>query len=68
MKQYQCHKRVKAAQITGVEMGPVLPALGSYGVTKITAGDLVEYEDGYRSISSKAAFEEGYSEIEEQAA
>jgi hypothetical protein len=78
MKTYQCHKRVKAAQIQ-----EVLPVDESKHVTLIlddgekfhadgpmymryfpVVGDyLVEYEDGYRSISPQKAFEDGYTAV-----
>lgn len=70
---YQCHKVVKAGQITavdatartlavaGTDLGarPELfsrytPAVGDY---------LVEYEDGFQSVSPLLAFEAGYSLI-----
>lgn len=79
MKQYVCHKRVKAAQIAEViqdgEMVTIVTDDDQKIVTPVgegiihryqpVAGDyLVEYElDGYRSISPKAAFEEGYHEF-----
>jgi hypothetical protein len=74
-KSYQCHKRVKAAQIVEV-LGC---CSGAYGL--VLDGDqhvvqdspryapqpgdyLVEYEpDGYRSISPKHVFEDGYREL-----
>lgn len=75
MKTYQCHKRVKAARIVDVTAQPgggveldidngtrfsadaamvarYTPVIGDY---------LVEYEDGYRSISPRKAFEDGYA-------
>lgn len=75
MKAYQCHKRVKAAQINdchpqadgsyklGLDTGEEVlqespryrPVIGDY---------LVEYEDGYRSVSPRKAFEDGYSPID----
>lgn len=80
MRSFQCHKRVKAAQIIGI-----LPDMDA-GTMTITCDDglelvetlgkgiiaryeplpgdyLVEYEDGYRSISPKKAFEDGYTEF-----
>lgn len=78
MKTYQSHKRVRAAKIErmkdrgrdgsltiGVEPGiwitlppdmmvRFIPEIGDY---------LVEYEDGYRSLSPKGAFEGGYTEV-----
>lgn len=81
MKQYLCHKRVKAAQITDViEDGEIVTILTDDGQKLVTAVDegiihryspkagdyLVEYEpDGYRSISPKAAFEDGYELVTE---
>lgn len=77
MKTYQCHKRVMAAQITDVrspeEDGSVDIEIDGFWMLlppKMVArhipvaGDyLVEYEDGYRSISPKTAFEDGYREV-----
>lgn len=80
MKLYQSYKRVKAAKITDVSPvdalkhvtlvlddgekfhadGPMymryFPKIGDY---------LVEYEDGYRSISPQSAFENGYTPLDE---
>lgn len=89
MKEYVSHKRVKAAQITGI-IGTAFPNRG-FVVHSLHLDDrvepmrfadnsveqlmfaryvprigdyLVEYEDGYRSISPKAAFEGGYTAVE----
>lgn len=84
MKEYVCHKRVRAAQIVGLSISGTndylfkgmmtgtadlsdgtklrltpqmtvrnFPAVGDY---------LIVYEDGYRSIIPRNAFEEGYHE------
>ena len=78
MKLYQCHKRVHAAEIVGVdaERGNVFFVVGSDGVSMRhdatlfarsapAVGDyLVRYEAGYWSHSPKAAFEAGYTAVE----
>lgn len=75
--EYRSHKIVKAAQITGVcpkadgETTPVLLVDGeefspniAQMAEKASVGDYaVIYEDGYRSVSPKAAFEGGYTAI-----
>ena len=72
MKRYVSHKKVKAAQIMGISEfnGRILLALddgdtvGHPDTTKYEPkvfDYLVEYEDGYRSISPRAAFEAGYT-------
>ena len=82
MKEYQSHKKVKAAQITAVNdsdpsgvAAPGVDVVLDDGDTahlthdmivrhKPQIGDyLVEYDGGYRSISPKAAFEDGYTAI-----
>ena len=74
MKTYQCHKRVKAAQIISFGQDGDHPVIhlddGAFAsLPKTTTyaaviGDyLVEYDDSYRSISPKKAFEDGYTEI-----
>jgi len=77
MKLYKCHKTVMAAVITDIilqdgevhlmvegthhpvkkpSMTNYVPRIGDY---------LVEYSDGHRSLSSKEAFEGGYTLCEE---
>ena len=74
---YQCHKKVRAARITGfrqngeADMPDIL--LGEIGgiVTKLSdwhikhkpqvGGYYVLYEDGYASYSPAEAFENGYT-------
>lgn len=79
MRTFVCHKRVKAAQILETTLpndfvggmnvslndGQVVTLLNAMIARYIpAAGDyLIEYEDGYRSISPKEAFEAGYSEL-----
>lgn len=74
MKEYMSHKKVKAAVIDNVSLfnGTTLLTLedgttcGHPDTTKYQpkAGDyLVQYEDGYTSLSPKAAFEAGYKEV-----
>jgi hypothetical protein len=76
---YQCHKRVKAAQIESIHRDPegrgiayhlvggqietVAPAFEAR--YQAVPGDyLVEYlGDGYRSVSPRKAFEDGYREL-----
>ena len=84
MKTYQCYKRVKAAQIVGIDVttedqgsqlmnvtddGQVLSAgellmLHRPEYTPAVGDYIVEYDDGYRSISPQATFENGYLAIE----
>lgn len=77
MREYQSHKKVKAAQIKSVgerEASGVDVVLEDDTTARLTvemvaryypvAGDyLVEYEDNYRSISPQKAFEDGYMAI-----
>lgn len=91
MKQYVCHKRVRAAKIIAVtefvleefiNNEDALPSVLGLALdngdtvreeigkgilaryTPVIGDYLVEYEpDGYRSISPKAVFEDGYHEI-----
>lgn len=77
MRQYQCHKKVMAAQIKGVgdpkpdgvevllddKSKVTLPRDMTQRHFPIVGDYLVEYEDGYRSISPKQAFEDGYTAI-----
>lgn len=70
-KSYRSHKIVKAAPIDGrntfgdllvegVIFKPNVPAMKD----KAIPGDYaVEYDDGYKSISPKEPFENGYTEI-----
>lgn len=75
---YQCHKRVRAAKITGFRgNGTDVPdiLLGEIcGITTVLqewfekhkpeiGGYFVIYEDGYKSFSPAKAFEDGYSKI-----
>jgi len=80
LPQYQCHKKVRAAKITGfrqngnIDMPDLL--LGEIGaiVTLLPdwhekhkpqiGGYYVVYEDGYKSYSPAEAFESGYTAIE----
>ena len=76
MKQYKCHKVVEAGKIT--EVSRRLAAVrDSDGETSLVTdeffshhnpqpGDyLVQYEDGYLSVSPAAAFEAGSAEVTE---
>lgn len=79
MKNYRCHKTVKAAKITNVMAG-ILSLENGYKrrVSKEwhqkhkpqVGGYLVEYDDRYLSFSPAKAFEEGYvcidSDIQDQ--
>jgi hypothetical protein len=70
-KQYQSHKIVTATQIIAVSTDgktllvegdeifePTVPAMAE----KASLGDYaVIYEDGYKSVSPAAAFEDGYT-------
>lgn len=74
-KQYRSHKIVKAAPIFGIankltgriiilENNEIFVPDVVAMIEKAFVGDYaVEYEDGYKSISPKAAFESGYTEI-----
>lgn len=74
-KQYRSHKIVKAAPILKIDdklTGKFLildnneqfiPNIAEMA-NRASIGDYaIEYEDGYKSISPKAAFENGYTEI-----
>lgn len=79
LPQYQCHKKVRAAKITGfrqngnVDMPDLL--LGEIGGTvsllpdwhekhkPLVGGYYVVYEDGYTSYSPAEAFEGGYTSV-----
>lgn len=77
MKLYQCHKKVKAAQLKTVghrEADGIDVILDDDTVVRLATqltlrytpqvGDyLVEYDDGYRAISPQKAFEDGYTAI-----
>lgn len=77
MKEYQSHKKVQAAQIKSVgerEASGVDVILDDDTKVRLSvemiirhfpvAGDyLVEYADGYRSISPQQAFEDGYTPV-----
>ena len=79
MKDYVSHKRVRAAQIVRVVLDPTsgaisiatdnpnvfdeMPNAMVARYTPVVGDYLVEYEDGYRSISPKKAFEDGYAEV-----
>jgi hypothetical protein len=78
LPEWQCHKRVRAAQIEiirdqHVPDGAILTLTGGFTV-KVDAkwidrhqarvgGYYVVYEDGYASYSPQAAFEGGYTPI-----
>ncbi len=76
---YQCHKRVKAAQIKGVTEGPRagLLTFTDFEIEPVTVTleflakhkpqpgwYFIVYEDGYQSASPAAAFEGGYHAVE----
>jgi len=78
LPEYQCHKKVRAAKITGFRgNGTNYPdlLLGEInGVVSLlddwhekhkpeVGGYYVVYEDGYKSFSPAKAFEDGYSQI-----
>lgn len=79
LKRYRCHKVVRAAKIVRVVVDAAWCLLTldgastTYPVTLAWAkkhdpqpgGYLVRYEDGYESFSPAAAFEAGYTLIEE---
>ena len=78
LPKYRCHKIVEAAAITQVAPDILLLHVGTgdYRSAVVTPGMFsrytpvpgdyfVLYEDGYQSISPKAAFEAGYTRIEE---
>lgn len=74
MQLYQCHKQVRAAEIVRVDdtkimfegMPPIMVSLDFIEKHKPKSGDyLVQYEDGYQSVSPAAAFESGYTAIDE---
>lgn len=77
-KEYRSHKNVKASPITSIgkktssDTATVLVVDGSEPFTpnvsemadNAAVGDYaVIYEDGYRSVSPKKAFEDGYTQI-----
>jgi hypothetical protein len=73
MNRYKCHKLVDAAKIIGItdESRTILTDDGlSYGPEiasryKPVPGDyVVKYDDGYLSVSPKAAFDAGYTLVE----
>lgn len=77
---YQCHKRVRAARITGMrpagEGGGYQLLLGEIGgLVSVDAswmqrhsvelgGYFVQYDDGYNSFSPAKAFEDGYTRLD----
>lgn len=78
MREYQSHKKVKAAQIKSVGLPDVnkgtavilddgtevsLPQDMTLRHFPLVGDYLVEYEDGYKSISPQKAFEDGYTPI-----
>lgn len=76
MRDFTCHKRVKAARITEISEASdgktvyrlddedvSAPHPGTTTYRPVVGDYFVDYEDGYRSISPKAAFEAGYSEL-----
>ncbi len=73
MKQFVSHKVVHAAQIIGIShgepMGLILDDGQTFfhpGTTKYQpqVGDYyIIYKDGYRSLSPKLMFDEGYTEV-----
>lgn len=78
MRTYRCHKHVKAAQIVAIahsEDGLATQFLlsGETDPRPVPEGErfqgatlgsyLIEYEDGYLSVSPQAAFEDGYTLI-----
>ena len=80
MKLYKCHKTVYAAKITSIQQLGVFITLvlDDEKVTNMVideafftrhnpkTGDyIVQYEDGYISVSPPKPFEEGYSEVED---
>ena len=78
LPKYRCHKIVEAAPIIGFRVDPGWVVLddddGSRRrcdpkifarYTPVPGDYFVQYEDGYQSISPKAAFEAGYTRIEE---
>lgn len=83
LPQWQSHKRVRAAKIIEInatdemsldilqESGPpvwVKPADNMFARYRPVPGDYyVVYDDGYAAISPRAAFEDGYTRMEEGA-
>ena len=72
MREYVCHKRVKAAKIVAISLPDPITIYVEGGedfqfapAERFLAaryGDyLVQYEDGYMSVSPPKAFEDGYS-------
>ena len=80
MKNYRCHKTVKAAKIISILPAGLINLEGGDAarmtpewLTKhnpVTGGYFVKYDDGYCSFSPAKAFEEGYvcidSDIQDQ--
>lgn len=72
MKEYVSHKKVMAAKILEVasdgslrlDDGNQFPKLDHIKYEPKEGDYLVRYEDGYHSISPKAAFENGYTLVE----
>jgi hypothetical protein len=74
---YESHKIVQAAPIIGIleGNGDILVQVGDHGVESFQptepamakraeiGGYAVIYEDGYKSVSPKRAFEEGYKAL-----
>ncbi len=81
LPRYRCHKEVQALKIQGIGSGPtghfLVPAESEYEAIPVTeewmarhkpeiGGYWVRYDgDGYTSYSPAAAFESGYTRIEE---
>lgn len=69
MREYVSHKKVMAAEIVavnpdgslGLDDGNTFPKLEHIKYEPKLGDYLVRYEDGYHSISPKAAFENGYT-------
>lgn len=80
MREYQCHKRVHAAKILSIGpsetdrhilflepmVGPLVSAEWVAKHKPQPGGYYVIYEDGYTSYSPAAAFESGYTLIEQK--
>ena len=79
LPEYQCHKKVRAAKITGFrpngntdfpdillgEIGGIVSCLPEWQAKhQPKIGDYyVLYEDGYTSVSPAKAFEDGYTRL-----
>jgi hypothetical protein len=78
LSEYQCHKKVRAARITGFrgngtdtpdlllgEINAVVSMLPDWHEKHKPAigGYYVVYDDGYQSFSPAKAFEDGYSKL-----